>query len=308
MGRPEKPIVTSNRALRALAEWLREQRTRAGQNYRSLAGRAGLHPTTLQRAASGETVPKLSTVLGYARACDAPPEEAKRLWKQARYEETRARQGGRTLPAPPPALARDFADLSAGLHELYEKAGSPSLRTMEKRAGGYGALPRSTAHRIVNRQAMPHSPAQFQAFLHACEVPEPDVQAWEDAWSRAWRHEKQDADAVDAVADGISRLTRNQSLHATRSHVRGTKIHPVSDVDIVSVPAGPPRSSELTVQVPTGLGRSASARSKRLGFRPTPDIKGQPALPGFNQEGQPRRTPHRPQARDGQLSLPIGTS
>ncbi|MFE7070431.1 hypothetical protein ACFU96_10125 [Streptomyces sp. NPDC057620] len=61
---------------------------------------------------------------------------------------------------------------------------------MEQRAGNFGVLPRSTAHRIVTKQAMPHSLQQFQAYLRACEVPETDRPDWEAAWTRAWRHEK----------------------------------------------------------------------------------------------------------------------
>ncbi|WP_329383395.1 helix-turn-helix domain-containing protein [Streptomyces sp. NBC_01716] len=239
MGRPEKPIVTDNRALRALAQWLREQRRRAGLSYRDLALRAGVHATTLQRTASAESVPTLPAVRAYARACDASPEDAKLLWKRARYEATRSARSGRASPAPSPVLVRDFADLSAGLRELYEKAGSPSLRTMEERGGEYGALPRSTAHRIVNRQAMPHNPAQFQAFLRACEVPDADRRAWEDAWSRAWRHHKQtEGDTTDtphppqdgsatnlaplATPDtltpvGLPRRVRQKSLYGVRT-------------------------------------------------------------------------------------------
>ncbi|MFE9400099.1 helix-turn-helix domain-containing protein [Streptomyces flavidovirens] len=192
MCRPEKPISTSNIALRELQEWLRNQRGRTGQGYRALSVRAGCHATTLQRAASCETVPKLQTVLNYARACDASPDEARHLWKRARYEESRLARGGRSQPAPRPDFIRDFVDLAAALVDLYEKAGSPPLRTMEQRAGGYGLLPRSTAHRIVNKRAMPHNLPQFQAYLRACEVPEADWPRWESAWTRAWRHEKQD--------------------------------------------------------------------------------------------------------------------
>ncbi|MFD3481570.1 helix-turn-helix domain-containing protein [Streptomyces sp. NPDC058665] len=224
MGRPEKPIVTDNRALRALAQWLREQRRRAGLSYRDLALRAGVHATTLQRTASAESVPTLPAVRAYARACDASPEDAKLLWKRARYEATRSARSGRASPAPSPVLVRDFADLSAGLRELYEKAGSPSLRTMEERGGEYGALPRSTAHRIVNRQAMPHNPAQFQAFLRACEVPDADRRAWEDAWSRAWRHHKlsegdttEDGSADTLTPIGLPRRVRQKSLYGIRT-------------------------------------------------------------------------------------------
>lgn len=192
MCRPEKPITTSNKPLRDLAEWLREQRERTRQSYRALSVRAGCHATTLQRVASGATVPKLQAVLSYARACDASPEEARLLWKRARYEQARLARGGRGVPVPRPEFIRDFVDLSAALQDLYEKAGSPALRTMEQRVGGYGVLPRSTAHRIITKQAMPHSLQQFQAYLRACEVPEADRPDWEAAWTRAWRQEKHD--------------------------------------------------------------------------------------------------------------------
>ncbi|MFF8265669.1 helix-turn-helix domain-containing protein [Streptomyces virginiae] len=194
MGRPEKPIDSDNKALRELAEWLRTQRRRIGQpSYRALAAMTGVHATTLQRAASGESVPKLRVVLLYARACDAPADTAEALWKEARYVEARARRGrGPHHNVSPPALVRDFADLSTQLRHLYERAGSPTLREMEERAGGFGLLPRSTAHRIVHRRAVPHSAAQFRAFLRACQVPESAQPAWDEAWSRAWRHEKRD--------------------------------------------------------------------------------------------------------------------
>ncbi|MFI2040893.1 helix-turn-helix domain-containing protein [Streptomyces bottropensis] len=210
MCRPEKPIITGNKALRDLAEWLRDQRERTRQGYRALAMRAGCHATTLQRAASGASVPKLQTVLNYARACDASPEEARLLWKRARYEEARLARGGRGVPVPRPELIRDFVDLSAALQDLYERAGSPALRTMEQRVGGYGVLPRSTAHRIVTKQAMPHSLQQFQAYLRACEVPEADRPGWEAAWTRAWRHEKHD----DFTTLGASSITDVDFLSA----------------------------------------------------------------------------------------------
>jgi transcriptional regulator with XRE-family HTH domain len=215
MCRPEKPLTTSNKALRALQEWLRQMRERTGLGYRALAVRAGCHATTLQRAASGETVPRLQTVLNYARACDASPDEARLLWKRARYEKTRLARAGRGQPAPRPQLIRDFADLGAALVELYEKAGSPPLRLMEQRAGGYGALPRSTAHRIVNKQAMPHGIQQFQAYLRACEVPETEWPGWEAAWTRAWRHEKRD----DFAAMGASSVLSSNAGFASAAVV-----------------------------------------------------------------------------------------
>ncbi|GAA1376600.1 multiprotein-bridging factor 1 family protein [Streptomyces beijiangensis] len=192
MGRTEKEIVTTNTALRDLAEWLRDQRARAGLTYRELAERAGVHATTLQRVASGDSIPRLMPVLAFARGCDARPEDARSLWLKARTEHARSGAPYSRQPAPAPVLIRDFADLSAALRELYEAAGAPSQRTMEVRAGGFGALPRSSAYRIVNKLTVPHCLEQFQAYLRACEVPVAAWGAWEDAWGRAWRFEKQE--------------------------------------------------------------------------------------------------------------------
>ncbi|MFJ9058516.1 helix-turn-helix domain-containing protein [Streptomyces sp. NPDC102409] len=212
MGRPEKEITTTSAALRDLAEWLREQRARAGLNYRELADRAGLHATTLQRVASGGSVPRLMPVLAYARGCDAQPEDARRLWQRARREHLRAGAHRGRQPAPTPGLVRDFADLSAALRGLYEEACAPPLRIMEQRAGGFGALPRSSAHRIVNKQTVPHCSQQFLAFLRACEVPAERWKEWEDAWSRAWRFEKQE----DAGLNEVWSYDPGQRDHHTR--------------------------------------------------------------------------------------------
>lgn len=76
MCRGEELLTTSNVALREFREWLRSWRVCTGQSYWVLSVRAGCHATTLQRAASGETVLKLQTVLNYARVCDASSEEA----------------------------------------------------------------------------------------------------------------------------------------------------------------------------------------------------------------------------------------
>ncbi|MFC8956162.1 hypothetical protein ACFT8P_26590 [Streptomyces sp. NPDC057101] len=87
-------------------------------------------------------------------------------------------------------------ELIEALVDLYRRAGSPSLRLMEARAGGYGVLPRSAAHRIVTRQLVPRSRSQFLGFLMACEVPEADWDVWTTAWSRALRPRPEDRDIV----------------------------------------------------------------------------------------------------------------
>lgn len=211
MGRPERPVTTSSKALSDLALWLREQRARSGRTYRELAIRTKCTATTLQRAASGNTVPTRATVLSYARACDASAEVALKLWKAARYE---AAAGGRRGRVPKPDLIWDPAELSRALVDLYLRAGAPPLRLMEIRAGGLGVLPRSAAHRIVKGLTIPFYSSQFKGFLKACEVPEHEHEKWVAAWGRAIRTDRQEhmPDAADAPGGAAPRDQRETSI------------------------------------------------------------------------------------------------
>ncbi|MEU9523287.1 helix-turn-helix transcriptional regulator [Streptomyces sp. NPDC048224] len=285
MSRPETPLTTDNKALRRLQEWLRDQRKRTGQGYRALAVRAGCHATTLQRAASGETVPKLQTVLNYARACDASPEEVRRLWRRARYEQSRQARGGRGLPAPRPKYIHDFVDLSAAVQDLYEKAGSPTLRTMEQRAGGFGHLPRSTAHRIVTRQAMPRSIQQFQAFLRACEVPESERQGWESAWIRAWRSEqREDSLSLSYMPDAWDLMERSESV-GERTRQRYVRRHSPVYGPQESVVTHDGAYRRLALPSPRSEPRP-SARGRRSRRRPR-ELVVQVQLPFFTGRSEP---------------------
>ncbi|MHA4818772.1 helix-turn-helix domain-containing protein [Streptomyces aculeolatus] len=189
MGRPQQPLTDGPPALLTLASWLREQRGQARLTYRALAKTAGFDATTLLRCDSGKAVPRWPVVLAYAEACGASTEQAKELWKRARYEQSKAARDYRAQAAPRPDMVRDIADLSAALVDLYEKAGSPPLRVMEQRGGGFGLLSRSTAGRILHKQAVPYEEPQFTAFLIACEAPAEEHPSWIAAWKRAVRHE-----------------------------------------------------------------------------------------------------------------------
>ncbi|MFG1663825.1 helix-turn-helix transcriptional regulator [Streptomyces sp. Y7] len=183
-------MTTGNKSLRRLAEWLREQRGHLGHSYRQLAGRTEYDPTTLSRAASGNTVPLRDVVRAYAEACYASVETADRLWLQARREQqTRSGRKGQHRPAPRPELIHDRRDLAAALHDLWERAGAPSTREMQKRAGNYSELPHSTAHRILTKQTLPRHDHQLEGFLCACEVPETEWPQWLEAWRSVLRHE-----------------------------------------------------------------------------------------------------------------------
>ncbi|MEV7253489.1 helix-turn-helix domain-containing protein [Streptomyces cyaneofuscatus] len=247
MGRTEKKIETTNTALRDLVKWLRAARYAARLTYRELAVRTGLHATTLQRAASGDSVPALKVVLAYARGCDMLVEDARLQWKRARREQARSgRRSGR--PVPTPALVSDRAELSSALRALYEDAGAPTLRVMEERAGAFGSLPRSSAHRIVNKQAVPRDRDQLQAFLLACEVPENHWKDWEGAWGRVWRAEKQESETFETTAV----LPGPQFYRPMVPHQRSDRGHAHSDM----LPLNPQR-----------LVKSGSAVMKRLRSR-----------------------------------------
>ncbi|MFH9400772.1 BTAD domain-containing putative transcriptional regulator [Streptomyces sp. NPDC017638] len=180
MGRKEKPIASSNRALVSLARWLRDQRSNSGCSYAELASRVGLHPTTLQRAASGQSVPTERSVRAYAIACGASVDTAMDLWRQAR----RGRLRGTGTASPSPQDIDGVEMLRAGLRELHELAGRPSVRVMEERAGA-GRLPHSTAHRILLGRTVPRDAHQMTGFLAACLVASSDHPAWVAAWQRA---------------------------------------------------------------------------------------------------------------------------
>ncbi|MEU9222569.1 hypothetical protein AB0D47_39480 [Streptomyces sp. NPDC048376] len=52
---------------------------------------------------------------------------------------------------------------------------------MERRAGGFNALPHSTAHRIIKYRAVPRTEHQLLGFLIACEAPEERRHLWVEA-------------------------------------------------------------------------------------------------------------------------------
>ncbi|MGW1616539.1 helix-turn-helix domain-containing protein [Streptomyces sp. NPDC002285] len=187
MGRPEKPLDHpghGNPALLALATWLRERRKESGLRYADLSARTqhSEHPcsvSTLQRAASGDTIPRLPVVEAYARACGASLPMARSYWSEAR---SRARR--RPTVVPRPRLINASAELRLALQAAYARAGYMPLREMERRAR-HGRLPTTTVSRMLKGGTM-LSHRQLLAFLEVCGVPESEHGDWLDAWQRAW--------------------------------------------------------------------------------------------------------------------------
>jgi transcriptional regulator with XRE-family HTH domain len=185
MGRPEKPLPNNqfNLGLLALATWLRARRKDAGLRYADLAVRTQdtEHPcsvSTLQRAASGEIIPRLPVVEAYARACGAPIDQARRYWREARAQ---SRRGPNVVPVP--QLINTPAELRLALQAAYAKAGYMPLREMERRAR-HGRLPTTTVSRMLKGITM-LSRSQLQAFLEVCIGPDSEHGDWLDAWHRA---------------------------------------------------------------------------------------------------------------------------
>ncbi|MGA5418472.1 helix-turn-helix transcriptional regulator [Streptomyces pseudogriseolus] len=185
MGRPEKALDLSSPCRAVMANSLREMRKDADLTYSQLAEKTGVSGATLKRAASGASVPRFSTLIRYIRGCTgdefiAHSETIRRVlaeWVEARREE----RGTLHLRRPDPLLVEDHHELSQALQALYEYAGAPPLREIQRRAGGPLFLPLSTLARIVNGQGIPADKRQLTAFVRACWA---KTDWWEHAWDR----------------------------------------------------------------------------------------------------------------------------
>ncbi|MFE4518486.1 helix-turn-helix domain-containing protein [Kitasatospora sp. NPDC056783] len=188
MGRREKPVEAAEPALRRLAEWLREQRKEAKLTYRQLADRTNYHPTTLQRAAAGRSVPSWKVVEAVVRECGGDLKTARRKWSQANYwahvphpSRTRRLRAPRRVD---PEQVDSFADLRRAMHEMRRKADWPSLRELDRRARDRGArLPSSTLALVLKGEAPLRKPV-FLAYMDVCGVKEARRALWAAAWDR----------------------------------------------------------------------------------------------------------------------------
>jgi transcriptional regulator with XRE-family HTH domain len=198
MGRPETPVDQTVPELAELALFLRGLRAQSGLTYAQMAARCQVPAATLKRAAQGRTVPKLDVVLKYVDITttdDYPNSErffrrAKRLWAKARFATRPVYATRGYYRWPDPLLIHDLADLSRALRDLHAATGALSPGQLEKKAGGFGILPRSTARRILQGRTVPRDKNQLLGFVTACGVFEPnDWGTWGEAFDRASRAE-----------------------------------------------------------------------------------------------------------------------
>ncbi|MFE6050525.1 helix-turn-helix domain-containing protein [Kitasatospora sp. NPDC056446] len=188
MGRQENPVEAPGTALGRLALWLREQRDHAGLTYRQLAILTNYHPTTLQRAAAGCSVPSWRVVEAVTRECGGDLKTARRKWVQANYwNHVPSPSGARRLRPPrrvDPQQVDSFADLRLAMHEMRRKADWPSLRELDRRARDRGRrLPSSTLALVLKGEAPLRKPV-FLAYMEVCGVREARRAQWAAAWDR----------------------------------------------------------------------------------------------------------------------------
>ncbi|MFE5489021.1 helix-turn-helix domain-containing protein [Streptomyces virginiae] len=202
MGRPEKPVGQTIPELARLATFLRDERAKVNRSYAALADVVEVSAATLKRAAAGTSLPTWHTVRQYMDAChvlskpvhvevavtglNSPDfrnavHQAHTLWIGAQKGVQDA-ENAHPCPMPTCRFVYDEADLSARLRELHAWARSPSAHVMEERAGDFGVLPHSTAHRIIKGQTIPRRVDQLQGFLRACGLAESKWEAWVTAW------------------------------------------------------------------------------------------------------------------------------
>ncbi|OKJ52727.1 helix-turn-helix domain-containing protein [Streptomyces sp. CB02261] len=196
MGRGENAVAAGTRQLEALALWLRAQRDREGITYAVMVRRINHEYTAsvFSRAASGQSVPTRQVVEAYARACNAEPAEARRLWKAARYAQRRqgddefqdlADKLGRALSHP--KVIETEGQLRRAMVQLRARDGQPSLAELQKRAGltpdGRPRLPKSSLGAVLRGDAVP-TRHHIIAFAEAMGLSRRKVEDWGKAWDR----------------------------------------------------------------------------------------------------------------------------
>ncbi|MFF7852554.1 hypothetical protein ACFZDF_33945 [Streptomyces sp. NPDC007910] len=197
MGRPEKPVDRTIPACAKLADFLRHRKAAAEMTYQKMvsnlyASTGVFSKATLERAASGSTVPAWETVQAFIFVTVTVDEilkmrlgdsldHGKELWIRAR----RATRAPYYIhKAPDPTLISSRADLSRALRHQHIWAGCPTPGEMERTSGSW-ALPKSTTRRIIAGDTLPVDPQQAIAFLKACYVEDPvDLEGWLSAAAR----------------------------------------------------------------------------------------------------------------------------
>ena len=177
---PSSPAA--GRPFAHLAEYLIALRRAARLPQRALARAASISRSTVQNAESGVAAPAPAVLDAYIRACGGRPDDFIRARRLRARGRTAERGRLRRLDAPDPLLIHTADDLSAALAAVYERAGAPPLRDLNR--PGRAPLPPTTAWRIVTCKALPPTERQMMTFLTACGVPDDRQRPYVDAYRR----------------------------------------------------------------------------------------------------------------------------
>ncbi|WP_371517632.1 hypothetical protein [Kitasatospora sp. NBC_01300] len=198
MGRRANPLpAEAGPHLHALAVALRRMKAASGLTYTALAKRTKADDkpkgaSTLSQAAAGHRLPRLDTVLAFARAAADPADaharhqaerEIHSLWAAVAVQRSAPPAGEQAAPpvlrdpehvgpaAAGPAASRrprrTMASLGLGLRRIRARAGQPSLKVLEDLSKAAGCrVPKSTVDLILAGRALP-TQAQLEALLTA---------------------------------------------------------------------------------------------------------------------------------------------
>ncbi len=210
----------STKPLGELALWLRSQRQCSGLTYAQLAARTDVSATSLSRATKGERLPSLAVVEAFARGCSADSRKAVSLWRKARYAANQQPINGEQAPMRPEYI-HNFSQLHTAVLELYRKAGSPPLRSLENTAAGqYGCLPRSSVSRVLRGQAIPRKELLL-AFVRACATSgRIDVSVWQAAWERSSQHARYERSRRRSEDNASQEMQLRVSLRSTEQRLK----------------------------------------------------------------------------------------
>lgn len=257
MGRTHGALAQHN-PIETLAQWLESLRQRSRMCWRQMAQTVvetglSLSESTLYRAAQGKTVPKWKTVQAFTQVCGGDEREAKRLWGRAdRYAAGRTDGGLRVVVVPPQFITEPWQLIHA-MNHMRRENGNPTLRELEEKAyvdveNKVSLLPKSTVGAVLQGR-MPAKDLLLNFVRHCGNVPEIQIQDWEDAWERANAYRKGELRPAAAQAQQeLARVeeelkrAREQLEQATAELARTAR--PARREPTALLP--PPRPAELT--------------------------------------------------------------
>ncbi|MFE7329249.1 helix-turn-helix domain-containing protein [Streptomyces sp. NPDC057565] len=317
MGRRENAVAAETRQSEALALWLRAQRERRGVTYAAMAKLIGYRFTAsmLSRGASGK-VPSRQLVEAYARACEADPAEAIRLWKAARRSEEELRRREETATEfqdlatsvrsalTHPELIETFGQLRRAMIQVRAREGQPSLGYLQSEAGRtadgrHFRLPKSSLSAVLRGEAVP-SREHVTAFMEALGASPRKVGPWERAWDRiAHTYARQPPAVVEIrVADGPAAVPPQHPvlLMTTAAngpdydYLRDQVVSDYMNTDMPRIWKGPQRPYPPAGQTRSGLPIRIPRRYERPAHRLQTHKKPSPtsATPALAAPGRPR--------------------